>query len=75
MEVGIVTGASYWLVVGPAVFALAIAVWLVLVLRGARRRRGYDHVSEQPDRGDVTGGRIHGGPSQGNRRDEAPRRG
>jgi hypothetical protein len=70
-----VPGANYWLVAGPAVFALAIAVWLLLVMRGARRRRGYGKVSEQPDRGDVTGGRIHGGPSQGTRRDEAPRRG
>jgi hypothetical protein len=70
-----VTGASFWLVVGPAVFALAIAAWILLVLRGARRRRRYGAVSEQPDRGDVTGGRIHGGPSQGNRRDQAPRRG
>jgi hypothetical protein len=70
-----VTGTSYWLFVGPLVFALAIAVWILLVLQAARHRRRYDHVSEQPDRGDVTGGRIHGGPSQGTRRDEAPRRG
>jgi hypothetical protein len=70
-----VTGTNYWLIVGPLVFALAIAMWIALVLRGARRRRGYPHVSEQPDRGDVTGGRIHGDPSQGTRRDEAPRRG
>ena len=69
------TGASYWLIVGPVVFALAIAVWILLVLQGARRRRRYKSVSEQPDRGDVTGGRIHGGPSQGNVRDQAPRRG
>lgn len=65
------TGAGYWLVVGPVVFALAIAVWILLVLLGARRRR-YGAVSEQPDRGDVTGGRIHGGQSQGNLRDGAP---
>jgi hypothetical protein len=70
-----VTGAGYWLVVGPVVFALAIAVWILLVLRGALHRRRYKHVSEQPDRGDVTGGRIHGSPSQGNLRDQAPRRG
>lgn len=68
------TAINYWLVVGPAVFALAIAIWLGLVLRGARHRRKYVHVSEQPDRGDVTGGRIHGDPSQGTRRDEAPHR-
>ena len=69
------TGSGYWLVVGPVVFALAITVWILLVVRGARPRRRFGTVSEQPDRGDVTGGRIHGGPSQGNRRDQAPRRG
>ncbi|HEU5160506.1 MAG TPA: hypothetical protein VFU43_26135 [Streptosporangiaceae bacterium] len=68
-------GANYWLIVGPIVFALAIAIWIVLVLLGARRRRRYERVSEQPDRGEVAGGRIHGGPSQGNRRDRAPRHG
>jgi hypothetical protein len=70
-----VAGAGYWLVVGPVVFALAITFWILLVLRGARRRRPYGAVGEQPDRGDVTGGRIYGDPSQGNRRDQAPRRG
>jgi len=70
----VVSGSSYWLVVGPLVFATAIVVWITLVLRGSRRRRRYGRVGEQPDRGDVTGGRIHGDPSQGTRRDQAPRR-
>jgi len=70
-----VSGASYWLVLGPIIFAVAIAVWISLVLRAALHRRRYTAVSEQPDRGDVTGGRIHGSPSQGNLRDQAPRRG
>jgi hypothetical protein len=70
-----VSGANYWLAVGPIVFALAIAVWIVLVLQGARRRRKYPHVSEQPDRGDVAGGRIHADTGQVNTRDESPRRG
>lgn len=69
------TGAGYWLVVGPVIFALAIAVWISLVLRAALHRRRYKAVSEQPDRGDVAGGRIHGSPSQGNTRAQAPRRG
>lgn len=66
------TGANYWLVVGPAVFALAIAMWISLVLRGALHRRRYGKVSEQPDRGDVTGGRIHTDPFESTRRDAAP---
>jgi hypothetical protein len=69
-----VTGAGNWLVIGPVVFALAISIWVLLVLQGARRRRRYGPVREQADRGEVTGGRFHGGPSQGNRRDQAPRR-
>ncbi|HEX6472012.1 MAG TPA: hypothetical protein VF069_23170 [Streptosporangiaceae bacterium] len=70
------TGANYWLTLGPIVFALAIATWILLVLRAARRRRKYPHVSEQPDRGDVTGGRIHSDmPQVTTTRDEAPRRG
>jgi hypothetical protein len=70
-----VTGAGSWIVFGPLVFGLAIVAWILLVLVAARRRRKFGPVDEQPDRGDVTGGRIHGDPSQGNRRDEAPRRG
>jgi hypothetical protein len=69
------TGAGYWLIVAPVVLALAIVVWLGLTFRGARRRRRYAGRLEQPDRGDVAGGRIHGGPAQVNRRDEAPRSG
>jgi hypothetical protein len=69
-----VPGDNYWIVVGPVIFALAIAVWISLVLRAALHRRRYKTVSEQPDRGDVTGGRIHGDPSR-NLRDQAPRRG
>jgi hypothetical protein len=69
-----VTGTNYWLVIGPAVFALALVVWIGLVVRAARRRRRYGGGGEQADRGVVSGGRIQGAPSQVSRRDEAPRR-
>jgi hypothetical protein len=68
------TGASYWLVVGPVVFALALVVCIGLVVRASRRRRRYGGGGEQTDRGVVSGGRIQGSPSQVSRRDEAPRR-
>lgn len=69
------TGTSYWLVIGPVVFALAIVVWIGLVLRGARRRRyGKRRAQAEADRRVVSGGRIEGSPSQVSRRDEAPRR-
>jgi hypothetical protein len=69
-----VTGANYWLIVGPVVFALALVVWIALVVRAARRRRRYGIGHDVADRGPVSGGRIEGSPSQVNRRDEAPRR-
>jgi hypothetical protein len=69
------TGANYWLVVGPAVFALAVLVWIGLVVLAARRRRKYGAARNATDRGPVSGGRIEGSPSQVSRRDEAPRRG
>jgi CBS-domain-containing membrane protein len=66
------TGAGYWLILAPVVFALAIVLWLGLTFRGARRRR-YAGRPEQPDRGAVAGGRIHGSPAQVNPRDETSR--
>ena len=68
------TGTNYWLVIGPLVFALALVVWVWLVVRASRRRRTYGGGSEQADRGAVSGGRIEGSPGQVSRRDEAPRR-
>jgi hypothetical protein len=65
-------GNIFWLIVGPLVFVVTLAVWLILVVHAARRQRHYG-TGRDAQRGPVAGGMIEGSPSQRNRRDEAPR--
>lgn len=68
-------GNNQWLVAGPLVLVLALAVCILLSVHAAKRRRQYDRAhAEEPKRGPVSGGVIEGSPVQRNRRDKAPRR-
>ena len=66
-------GDNYWLVAGPVIFLVAIAIWLGLTILLGRRRQhhaeheGRDHVGGgDPMRGPVTGGVMEGSPGQRN---------
>ncbi|HEX2315225.1 MAG TPA: hypothetical protein VHJ17_15890 [Thermomonospora sp.] len=50
-------GDSYWHVLGPILVALALATWVTLTVRAARRR------VKHPER--IRGSSAHRGPVQG----------
>ncbi|TNY36759.1 hypothetical protein [Thermomonospora catenispora] len=61
-------GAGYWLLLGPALVALALAVWLFLTVRAARRRVPHPERmhGDAPHRGPIQGGTLQGDPGQRN---------
>lgn len=61
-------GAGYWLLLGPALVALALAIWLFLTVRAARRRVPHPERmhGEAAHRGPVQGGAFEGDPAQRN---------
>ncbi|HEV7934526.1 MAG TPA: hypothetical protein VGP70_19750 [Actinomadura sp.] len=73
-------GNNYWMVIGPLVFTLALAIWIWLVVSATRRERRYTRSrgvharGGESRRGPVRGGIIEGSPVQRNSREEAPRR-
>jgi hypothetical protein len=61
-------GDSYWLWLAPILVGLALATWVVLTVRAARRR--VPHPEElrggSPHRGPIQGGTFEGDPGQRN---------
>lgn len=63
-------GDGYWLILGPAIIAAALVVWVLLTVRASRKvRRPPKSREGLPDRGAVQGGIIEGDLVQRNRRD------
>ncbi|ACY96255.1 MULTISPECIES: hypothetical protein [Thermomonospora] len=61
-------GAGYWLLLGPALIALGLIIWLMLTLRAARHRPQHPEQLQgsTPHRGPIQGGIMEGDPGQRN---------
>jgi hypothetical protein len=67
------TGANFFLVVGPLVFFGLIVFWITLTIYANFHMRRIGPRQDLGKRGVVAGGIIEGSPAQLSRRDEAPR--
>lgn len=60
-------------VIGLIVITLALVGWIAMTIRASHDPTLSGARGKGNERGDNTGGVVHGSPAQQNRRDEAPR--